>query len=229
MKIFIAVIIAATIIGGFVGAEFMNNIFSITGAVIGGVGTAAILLGLGAFFDAQEKRKKEKELPPEMRKVFDRMLGQQSPTRTKRASQSTTSRSQSNSASAQDDPLGIFSDDPIGNTIKNLAKQQVEAAARGERVTNRLPKFVQINSLKLSIVKMLQGMSAESIGVNESLYQRLLAIDTEGGLGLIAKDFDAISNELPEAVLSTIESKVRAIDSTKLKPNFNDIAQIFES
>lgn len=75
MKLFIAVIIAATVIGGFVGAELMDSSFSITGAVGGGVGTAAILLGLGAFFDAQERKRKEKSLPAEMRAVFDRMLG----------------------------------------------------------------------------------------------------------------------------------------------------------
>lgn len=76
MKIFIVVLIVATIIGGLVGAELMDTDFSITGAVIGGVGTFAILMGLGAFFDAQERKRKEKDLPQEMRDVFDRMLGQ---------------------------------------------------------------------------------------------------------------------------------------------------------
>jgi hypothetical protein len=75
VKLFIAVIIAAIVIGGFVGAELMGNSFSITGAVVGGVGTAAILLGIGAFFDAQDRKQKEKALPPEMRAVFDRMYG----------------------------------------------------------------------------------------------------------------------------------------------------------
>ena len=75
MKIFIAVIPAAVVIGGFVGAELMDSSFSITGAVVGGVGTAAVLLGLGAFFDAQERKRKEKALQPEMRAVFDRMFG----------------------------------------------------------------------------------------------------------------------------------------------------------
>jgi hypothetical protein len=75
MKLFIAVILAAVVIGGFVGAELMDSSFSITGAVVGGVGTAAVLLGLGAFFDAQERKRKEKALPPEMRAVFDRMFG----------------------------------------------------------------------------------------------------------------------------------------------------------
>lgn len=75
MKVFIAIILAAIVIGGFVGAELMDSSFSITGAVVGGVGTAAVLLGLGAFFDAQERKRKEKALPPEIRGVFDRMFG----------------------------------------------------------------------------------------------------------------------------------------------------------
>ena len=45
MKIFVNVILAATIIGGFVGGELMGRTFSLTGAVIGGVGLAAVLLG----------------------------------------------------------------------------------------------------------------------------------------------------------------------------------------
>lgn len=81
VKIFIAVILAAVVIGGFVGAELMDSSFSITGAVVGGVGTAAILLGLGAFFDAQERKRREKALTPEMRAVFDRMFGMDSSSR----------------------------------------------------------------------------------------------------------------------------------------------------
>ncbi|MFC7301094.1 hypothetical protein [Cognatiluteimonas weifangensis] len=75
MKIFIAVIVLATIVGGFVGGELMERTFSITGAAIGGVGLAAVLLGLGALFTAQEEKKRNKTLLPEMREVFGRMLG----------------------------------------------------------------------------------------------------------------------------------------------------------
>jgi hypothetical protein len=57
----------------------MHIPFSILGAVIGGVGTAAVLLGLGAYFDAQAK--KSPPLNPEMRGVFDRMItGKENPT-----------------------------------------------------------------------------------------------------------------------------------------------------
>ena len=72
MKLFLIVILAATVIGGFAGAEVLDTSFSVIGAVIGGVGTAAALLGLGAYFDAQAR--KSPELPPEIRGVFDRMI-----------------------------------------------------------------------------------------------------------------------------------------------------------
>ena len=74
MRLFICVIIAATVIGGFVGGELMATTFSITGAVVGGVGLATILIGLGAYFSGQEK-KRVPELTPEMRGVFDRIVG----------------------------------------------------------------------------------------------------------------------------------------------------------
>lgn len=75
MKAFVIVIAIATILGGFVGGELSDTTFMLTGAVIGGVGTAAVLLGLGAFFTAQDdKKRKAGALTPEMRGVFDRML-----------------------------------------------------------------------------------------------------------------------------------------------------------
>lgn len=78
MKMFIVVIVVATIIGGFVGGELMDKTLSLLGAVIGGVGLTTALLGLGAYFTAQEEKKKKKnDLPPEMRGVLDRMFGGQ--------------------------------------------------------------------------------------------------------------------------------------------------------
>jgi len=220
MKIFFAVILAAIIIGGLVGAEIMDSVFSITGAVAGGIGTAAFLLGLGAFFDSQE-RKKVKELPPEMREVFDRMLGSKSSVRTKRTTSPKVNRPQTKSDYNQNKS--------IENTIENLVKQQIDAVARGERVVNRLPEFVRINTLKLNVLEMLQKMDAESIGIDADLYQRLLAINTKQGLGDIAQDLDVICKELPESILTTIETEVRTIDSTKQKPSFDDIELIFMS
>lgn len=75
MKVFVLVLITATLVGGFVGGEVSDRTFSPLGAVIGGVGTATVLLALGAYFTAQEEKRKKEALPPEMRKVFDRMFG----------------------------------------------------------------------------------------------------------------------------------------------------------
>ena len=77
MKVFITVIVVATIVGGFVGGELTDQTFTLTGAVIGGVGLASVLLGLGAFFSGQEEKNRKEKLPPEMRDVFDRMFGKQ--------------------------------------------------------------------------------------------------------------------------------------------------------
>jgi len=47
--------------------------------IIGGVGTAAVLLGLGAYFDKQAK--KQSDLPDDVRDIFDRMItGKNNPT-----------------------------------------------------------------------------------------------------------------------------------------------------
>ena len=74
MRMFALVIIAAVIIGGFVGGEIFGTSFSLTSAVAGGVGTFAVLMGLGAYFSSQEEKKTASNLPPEIRGVFDRML-----------------------------------------------------------------------------------------------------------------------------------------------------------
>ena len=80
MKLFLWVLFAAAVLGGLVGGEIAHTSFSITGAVIGGVVTGVVLLGLGAYFDSQQK--KSDELPPEIRAVFDRMItGKSAPTK----------------------------------------------------------------------------------------------------------------------------------------------------
>jgi hypothetical protein len=80
MVIFIVLLIVAGVAGGFVGGELTGGGFSALGAVIGSVGTATVLLSLGAYFSAQEDKKK-RDLTPEMRGVFDRMItGKANPT-----------------------------------------------------------------------------------------------------------------------------------------------------
>lgn len=76
---FLALLVAA-VAGGFVGGEISGRAFSAVGAVVGFVGLAVVLLGLGAIFDARS-RKRSSDLTPEMRGVFDRMItGKQNPT-----------------------------------------------------------------------------------------------------------------------------------------------------
>lgn len=78
MKIFILVVIAATVIGGLIGGEITDQTFTIWGAALGGVGTFSILLGLGAFFTHRDKKKDQvADLPPEMKAVFARMAERQ--------------------------------------------------------------------------------------------------------------------------------------------------------
>ncbi|HEX9390473.1 MAG TPA: hypothetical protein VF928_04080 [Usitatibacteraceae bacterium] len=80
LLIFLLVILVAGLIGGFVGAEWSDygRTFSPTGALVGLIGTAAVLFGLAAFFYRQDKRKRRQQIPEEMRGVFDRMLARQS-------------------------------------------------------------------------------------------------------------------------------------------------------
>lgn len=65
MKIFVLAIIAATVIGGVIGGEITDQTFTVWGAALGGIGTFAVLMSLGAFFSHQEKNKpKDVELTP---------------------------------------------------------------------------------------------------------------------------------------------------------------------
>lgn len=73
LLIFALVLLVAALIGGFVGAEWTGSSFSPTGAVLAGGITAAVLLGLGAFFTHRDKTKR-KPIPPEIRGVMDRMF-----------------------------------------------------------------------------------------------------------------------------------------------------------
>jgi tetratricopeptide (TPR) repeat protein len=78
LRLFLAVLAIAGLIGGFIGGRFTGASFSLIWAAAFLLGTGAVLLSLGAFFARQERRKKEEELPPEVRAVFDRMVGKSS-------------------------------------------------------------------------------------------------------------------------------------------------------
>ena len=79
MKLFTGILFAAAILGGFAGGEISDTSFSVLGMIIGGVGTATVLLGLGAYFDKQAN--KQSDLPDDVRDIFDRMItGKDNPT-----------------------------------------------------------------------------------------------------------------------------------------------------
>ena len=75
MKLLIIFVVLAFILGGFIGGEITDRDFSITIAVVSSVGVFSIIFGLGWFFYEQDRKRKAVEVSPEMREVFDRMLG----------------------------------------------------------------------------------------------------------------------------------------------------------
>ena len=180
MKIFIAVIIAAVVIGGLVGAELMGSSFSITGAVVGGVGTAAVLLGLGAFFDAQDRKRKDKALPPEMHAVFDRMFGAQA-SQSQRNAKSAPRPQPRNSAQAPSEKSKSPQDIYLSSTSSLIAAQllpkySIPKEAFGSLMTNR-------------------RASGYLFGFHDSLLQRLglhNPSNKENLVGLIEKSYKNI-------------------------------------
>lgn len=73
MKLFLALILISAIICGFAGGWISGQTFSILAAVIGAVGLAAVVLGLGAILTAREEKKASGKVPPNIREVFERM------------------------------------------------------------------------------------------------------------------------------------------------------------
>jgi len=122
VTLFLAVLVVVAVAGGFVGGEITGRTFSAIGATVGVVGTAAILLGLGAYFDYQDR--KQPRLTPELRGVFDRMTGKiGGPPPRKPAQQ----MKQSPAIPRE-----------IENAVLGLIQQDMAAAARGERPSRRL-------------------------------------------------------------------------------------------
>jgi hypothetical protein len=79
MKLFILVLIVAVLVGGFGVGQITGDQFSILGAAAGGIGTAAVLLSLGAYFDYQERKKPQHDT--RLDHVFDSMItGKSKPT-----------------------------------------------------------------------------------------------------------------------------------------------------
>jgi uncharacterized membrane protein YfcA len=73
--------LVGAVIGGFVGGYASDSVFSILWAAVGGIGTVGVAFFLGWRFHVADEKKKKEELPPEMRAVFDGMLGVERDTR----------------------------------------------------------------------------------------------------------------------------------------------------
>jgi hypothetical protein len=130
VKLFISILAAATIIGGLVGGEITNRTFSLFGAVIGGGGLAIVLLSLGAYFEAQERKRNDEVLPQAVRAVFDRMTGRAPSSYTR----GVKPKAPPKAAGPATSPPRLT----IDGAIRELIAEDEAAAARGEVLPRRL-------------------------------------------------------------------------------------------
>lgn len=113
------------------------------------------------------------------------------------------------------DPLGLFSDNSIENTIKNLMTQQINAAAQGQRVVNRLPESARIIMLKVEILRSLGAISdtlsddGVSEDVWECVWEILDRVDLGAPMGEIGESFDEIQVEIPRHILMQLEAECK--------------------
>ncbi len=136
MKLFLGVLLAATIIGGFAGAEIFDTSFSIIGAVVGGLGMGAVLLGLGAYFSSNDS--KSSKPSPEMQGIFDRMItGKENPTpqEIQLAKKDYLKSAKSHGTKIKKEQNSRFS---IESAVEELLEQDAELYARGETPEARL-------------------------------------------------------------------------------------------
>jgi len=127
----------------------------------------------------------------------------------------------------KDDPLGMLADGPLGKTIRSLASQKAEAAARGETITNRIPAFIRVGMLKLRMVERLKQLESSELGVPAEVYREILAIDASGAVGVGAEGFDRISPKIQNSILVDAEEAVRAEDLASDRAKFDDLERLF--
>ncbi|OQW66966.1 MAG: hypothetical protein BVN29_04835 [Nitrospira sp. ST-bin5] len=180
MKIFLVVIVVATLIGGFVVGELMDKTFSLLGAVVGGVGLTAVLLGLGAFFTAQEEKKKKETLPPEIRGAFDRLMGKSLNSPSSRPVVSKLGSSKKSAASPKDDLLSIE------GTIKSLMEQDAESIDRGEIPERRL---IPHHAIKRDVIITAYSKDFQ-LAVSQIRAMSWTEVEKQHRLSEIEADFD---------------------------------------
>lgn len=111
----------------------------------------------------------------------------------------------------------------IDSSVRRLAHQHAEAAARGERVINRLPSSVREGFLKSEIVERFRQLDYEEVGITKELAEAIEGIDLNGPMGEIRASFDVLRSRLPTSVLQQIEAEVRAADADSANPKYDDI------
>lgn len=129
--------------------------------------------------------------------------------------------------SCVNDPLGLYSDDPLAHTIQNLAKQAQLSAASGKNTTFGLPDFVRRNMLKSDIVRVLKMKINRNLIQNEVAYKIIMSVDLEGPLGDMSDAFDKISLLLDVNILQLAEQQARQDDKDTRSPRYTDLAPLF--
>lgn len=108
-------------------------------------------------------------------------------------------------------------------TMRRLAAQQSEAAARGERVVNQLPASVRQGYLIIDVVERLRQLNQEEDGISASVAAKLEEIDVQGTMAAIRSGFEAVRPDLPVPLLQEVEAKSRADDAASSRPKYDDI------
>lgn len=111
----------------------------------------------------------------------------------------------------------------LGETVKRLIDQQMEANAQGKRIVNRLPEFVRMNMLKGDILNRLNEIDRDTQDIGTAVWEQIDAVDLSGPLGGVAKLFDAIQAEIPKSLLAQLELECRQEDAKSDKPSHVDL------
>lgn len=217
MKLFFGILLTMAVIGGFAGAEIIDTSFSILGAAIGGIGTGAILLGLGAYFDSQDR--KSSELTPEMRGVFDRMItGKSNPTRkeienAKRLHRQAFSHTPARKQSSQRPDLSLE------GTIKSLMAQDAEAIARGEVPERRL---IPHHAIKRDVI--IAGYTKDFCAAQEQVQKLSWSSDKKTRqLEEMQQDFDKKINGIKQLPWEELDKIITLMKKTRT--DFEELEQ----
>lgn len=145
---------------------------------LGGVGLTAVLLGLGALLTAQEEKKKKEALPPEIRGVFDRMMGKSLNSPSSRPVVSKSGASKKLAASPKDDLLK--------GTIKSLMEQDAESIDRGEIPERRL---IPHHAIKRDVIITAYSKDFQ-LAVSQIRAMSWTEVEKQHRLSEIKADFD---------------------------------------